>query len=169
MDNLKIYNPKSLLDQVNINKVPKIGKIIKDSGIRVTSVPSKHMKNYRALISIDSTGNDIFIYQVLSKEAKRFIATYMYSYVQLYYNSEDVGTFNKSLFEEENFDKKAYHYALRLLMPEKIFERDVKKGLDNRKLAKKYRVAMFLVSERRELMERDKQKAKFKVIQGRRS
>ena len=53
-------------------------------------------------------------------------------------------------------------------MPEKIFERDVEQGLNNRKLARKYKVSMFLANERRELMDRDRQKAKFKVIQGRR-
>lgn len=168
MKSLKIYNPNLLLEQLNINKVPNIGKIIRDSGIKVTAVSSRIMKNYRALIFFDSPDNNIYVNQNLSKEARRFVATYMYSYVQLYYDSENDRLFNKPLFEEENFDKRAYQYALRLLMPEKIFERDVEQGLDNRKLARKYKVSMFLASERRELMNRDKQKAKFKVIHGRR-
>lgn len=168
MNNLKIYNPNSLLEQVNINEVPKIGKIIKGSGIRVISFSSNRMKKHRALVYINSPTNGIVINRNLSKEAKRFIVTYMYSYVQLYYNSEDVGIFHKLLFEEENFDKKTYNYTLRLLMPEKIFESDVKKGLDNEELAKKYKVSGFIADERRKLMERDKKKAKLKVIQGRR-
>lgn len=168
MGNLKIYDPNLLLEQVNINKVPNINKIIKNSGIRVTSIPSIIMKNYRALVFIDSKGWDIYINRSLPKKVKKFIAAYMYSYVQLYYNREDVGEFSHPLplSEEENFDKKAYRYALRLLMPENIFKSDVEKGLDNKKLAKKYKVSMFLAKERRELMERDKQKAKFKVIKG---
>lgn len=168
MKSLKIYNPNLLLEQLNISKVPNIGKIIRDSGIKVMSVSSRIMENYRALIFFDSDDNNIYVNKNLSKEAKRFIATYMYSYIQLYYSSKDDKPFHKSLCEEEIFDKKAYQYALRLLMPEKIFERDVEQGLNNRKLARKYKVSMFLANERRELMDRDRQKAKFKVIQGRR-
>ena len=68
--------------------------------------------------------------------------------------------------EEESFDKKAYHYALKLLMPEKIFKTDIEKGMNNRRLSKKYKVSMFLINERLNLMEHEKQKAKLKVIQG---
>ncbi len=163
MKNLKIYRQDLLLEQLNVNRVPNIGKVIRDSGITVMSTPSMVMKDYRALSVIDSSWNGIYINKKVSKKARRFISTYMYCYIQLYYNE---GYFSKGLLEEESFDKKAYHYALKLLMPEKIFKTDIEKGMNNRRLSKKYKVSMFLINERLNLMEHEKQKAKLKVIQG---
>lgn len=97
MKNLKIYRQDLLLEQLNVNRVPNIGKVIRDSGITVMSIPSMVMKDYRALAVIDSSWNGIYI---------------------------------------------------------------------NKKVSKKYKVSMFLINERKNLMEHEKQKAKLKVIQG---
>lgn len=165
MKNLRIYDSDVLLEKLNVNKVPNISKVIRNSGIKVSSVPSLAIDGRRAIAAIsgEKTENIIYINRHLTKESRRFIATYMYSYIQLYYQQ---GFFFPSLCEEENFDKKAYQYALKLLMPEKIFTSDVQQGMDIERLSKKYKVSMYVVDERKKLMNRDKQKAKFKVIQG---
>ena len=68
MKNLKIYRQDLLPEQLNVNRVPNIGKVIRDSGITVMSTPSMVMKDYRALSVIDSSWNGIYINKKVSKK-----------------------------------------------------------------------------------------------------
>lgn len=165
MRKIKIYNQKLLLKKLNIQKAPSIGRMIRASGITIVTIPNRKIKSHRAIIAIDTKSDESTIYlkKNLPTVTKRFIVTYLFAYIQLYYNG---GEFYQALWEEENFDRKAYNYALRLMIPEVLLEGDIKRGMNVDSLAKKYKASLHVVGERINLMKRDKQKAKFKVIQG---
>lgn len=165
MKNINISSLSELLNDLN-ESIPSVSNIIKKSGINVILFPSEIQNNVMSLITMDEEKDSYYIYirNSLCYETQRFMAAYMYFYLGQYYKGDMM---HKVHYDEEVYDKKAYKDALSLLMPEQMFKQDIENGMSNKEISKKYQVSLYLVNERINLIERDNEKRKLKVLKRR--
>lgn len=153
--NLKIGNPQELLKIHNLEGIPDISALISKCNIDLTTFePSltKGLENVQGCICVDDSHKTIMINRNTSPIIIRFIAGYLLSYDQLHEVKDSY-----VLYQESIYDKKVYDFTLDLLMPDSIFDKEkVESYSDVKKLAKKYKVSEFLITEKKERSQKRK-------------
>lgn len=157
VNNLRFGNPNLLLEYFNVEGQPDMAKLVNACGIKVATFSkwkTKHevVNDVNACIEINRHNRLLKI----AKEERaflgereymqqenfgmnrfRFYAAYLLASYQLKCNPND--KFSDCILEGMIYDSEVYDYAVDLLIPDKIFERE-KVNKSPEKLATKYRV-----------------------------
>lgn len=141
-------------------KIPSLEIILKKENIKAYLFPRKNT-NVKGLTLISSDQTTIYVSNRMSKNSIRFMVGYMYCYQKLYTTEE---TTHHIFYDESIYDKKAYNETLKLLVPINMLKGDVEKGISMKELSEKYQVSENVLLERIKLDNRQKAKAKLKIL-----
>lgn len=157
INNLRFGNPNSLLEYFNVEGQPDMAKLVNACGIAVATFSKWRAKeeivnNINACIKIDKHNRLLMVAQeeqvflgdkeyIQQKNFRmstfRFYSAYLLASYQLKCNPND--KFSDGILEGMLYDSEVYDYAVDLLIPDKMFERE-KANKSPEKLATKYRV-----------------------------
>lgn len=141
-------------------KIPSLERILKKEDIKAYLFPRKNT-NVRGLTLISSDKTTIYVRKRMSENSRRFMVGYMYCYHKLYTTEEIT---HHIFYDESIYDKKAYNETLKLLVPINMLKSDMEKGISMKELSKKYQVSQNVLLERIKLDNRQKAKAKLKML-----
>lgn len=141
-------------------KIPNLKRILEKENIKAYLFPRKNT-NVKGLTLISPDKITIYISKDMPQKSRRFMIGYMYCYHKLYTTEE---TTHHIFYDESIYDKKAYNETLKLLVPINMLKNDVEKEISMEELSEKYQVSQNVLLERLMLDNRQKEKAKLKML-----
>ncbi len=178
--NLRVHNPDKLLEIMDVSDVLDMTKFVKKFGFTV--IRSRIVddcclaggrSNINAYVSVEKNADledvrEIYVFERNCFEFSRFLIAYMFADYQLHYDENDL-SFVSGVFEESIYDRETYRYALDILLPNVLFEREkMDFNFPNFSyLVNKYRVSEYLLKQKiLWFQEMNKQKTLRKEIEG---